>query len=540
LLGVAFSVLALFVPNSASAATPTSYSVVLADPSANLAAANTYSLAFSNPSATVARCINVRFGGPDGTAPAPNKDGWQYQGGSETDGSTVTLTTALQKFSGTIAAFRASMPSEGFHVTFDGYMGGGGGADGMTFSLLNADAYGGFAGSSGGGLGYSGLSGIAVTMDTYQNPLDPSANFMGIATSGIASDITYAATNTSVPSLRTTHAYDIAYTGGHLIVKVDSVQVFDQVITVPTKIIPAFTSGTGAVPDIHRVSNIAMTWKGAGVAGTSTTMPVGMNVSTSSLSGSTAVTSGNWGNAVQNADTLSWTYAAGQSLGGGTLVINGITHNPTLADTYYARLTTYSDVGCNTVIDNASAAFVITKTLRISAEIEPALLFSVAGYNSGTCNGATVDVGASTALTVSLGNLTFSTKHVAGQTLSTSTNAKSGYTVYARYSGMLSDGFGHVIADWSGTNANPTAFPSAGTAAFAYTTDHALSASGAGTTRFQTDKWAAMTTTNAEVAYVATGYVSDSTHICYQAAASTTTPAGSYATTIIYTAVPSF
>jgi hypothetical protein len=526
--------------SNADAATLTAFSVTPADPSANSAVATTYSLAFSGTSGTAAKCIRLRFEGDDATLPAPSNSAWQFQGGSTTDGSAVTLTTASQSFTGSIGAYRVPLPSEGFHATFDGYIGGGGGADGMTFTFLDGYAYGGYAGADGGGLGYSGLNGVAVTMDTWMNDADPSSNFMGIATSGTGSAITYAATNTSVPSLRTTHAYDIAYNAGQLVVKVDGVQYFNQTIALPAVIMPSFTAGTGGASDQHSVSNIVMTYEGGGVGGTSSTMPNGMVIGTSSLSGSTAITPGNWGNATQTLDTLKWTYNTGESLSAGTLVINGITHNPVLAGTYYAQLSTFSDNTCTTEIDNAVAAFAFTNNVQVQVQVDPLLVFSVAGYNAGTCNGATIDVAASTATAVSLGHVTASTSHIAGQTLSLTTNAPSGYTVYARYAGAMNDGAGHTIADWTGTNANPTSFPSPGTAAFAYTTDHALSSAGAGTTRFQANKWAAMTTSNAEIAYVATGYISDTTHVCYQATASTSTKAGAYTTTVIYIAVPTF
>jgi hypothetical protein len=472
--------------------------------------------------------------------PAPGQAGWQFQGGAVTDGSTITLTQPAQTFVGSIAAYRSSMPSEGFHVTFDGYMGGGGGADGMTFALLDADAYGGFAGSSGGGLGYSGLSGIAVTMDTFANGSDPSSNFMGIATSGSGSDITYVATDTSVPGLRANRSYEIEYTGGHLIVHIDGVQVFDQVIAVPSKMIPAFTAGTGGSADEHSVSNIVMTYEGGGAAGTSPVMPAGMSVSTSSLASSTAITPGNWGNAAQNQDALSWTYATGETVSAGTLVVNGISHNPTLAGTYYAQLITYSDVGCTTSVDSASAAFVITNEVEVEVDISPALLFSVAGYNAGTCNGATIDATSSTPTAVPFGDVTSAVNRVAAQTLSVSTNAVNGYTVYARTSGVMTSAGGDTVADWTGTNANPTTFPNAGTEAFGYSTDDTLSAAGAGTTRFQSDKWAGFTGTNFEVSYASSGYVSDTTHVCYQIGVSTATAAGAYSTKVIFTAVPSY
>lgn len=532
------SFLALGCPE-ATAAALTSVSLTPGDPTANSSSGTSYTLSLSGASATTARCIAVRFEGNDGTVPAPSSPVWQFQGGSTTDGTKITLNQAGQNFIGSIATYRAGIPAEGFHATFDGYMAGGG-ADGMTFSFLDPDAYGGFAGGNGGGLGYVGLTGIAVAMDTFQNTYDPSSNFIGIANGGTGSDVNYVATNTSVPSLRTTHTYDITYNSGVLVVKIDNVQYLSQAIAVPARFIPAFTAGTGGSSDEHSVTNVVMTYKGGGASGTSPAMPGGMIVNSASatLTGSTAVTAGNWGTPSQNQDRLAWTYGAGQSISAGTLVINGIGHNPALAGTYYAQLSTYSDTLCSTPIDSATVAFAITSAVTVTVDVDPVLNFAVAGYNAGTCNGATIDVGSSAATSVSLGHITDVTTHVAGQTLSTTTNAPGGFTVNVRATGALTDSLGNTISNWTGTNANPTAFPGAGTSAFAYTTDHALSSAGAGATRFQTNKWAALSPTNAEIAYVAAGYVSDTTHVCYQVAASTSTKAGTYSTTVIYTAVP--
>ena len=68
-------------------------------------------------------------------------------------------------------------------VEFDASIGGGTGADGMTFAIQNAAATGASAsklGRRGGGLGFSGISGLAVALDEYKNSANPSNNFAGI------------------------------------------------------------------------------------------------------------------------------------------------------------------------------------------------------------------------------------------------------------------------------------------------------------------------------------------------------------------------
>lgn len=60
-----------------------------------------------------------------------------------------------------------------------------GGADGLTLTLANpaAGATPNAVGGVGGRLGFGGIPGVAVALDTYKSGADPSRNFVGIARS---------------------------------------------------------------------------------------------------------------------------------------------------------------------------------------------------------------------------------------------------------------------------------------------------------------------------------------------------------------------
>jgi DNA-binding beta-propeller fold protein YncE len=179
--------------------------------------------------------------------------------------------------------------------------------------------------------------------------------------------------------------------------------------------------------------------------------------------------------------------------------------------------------------------FAATNTTTVQIEVLPSLTFVVAGYNSGTCNGATITDTLSTPTAVNLhpapgGNA------IAGQTLTVSSNSNNGYSLYTRYTGVLT-GNSKTIVDISSDNATPAAFPASGTAGFGYTTDHTLSGT---STRFQSNKWAKFTTANDQIAYATGPPSSDVTHLCVQVGTSTSTAAGTYQTTLIHTVVPSF
>ena len=75
------------------------------------------------------------------------------------------------------------VPGAGITAAFDEFIGPGAGADGMTFTLADASVTAPTAlGANGGGEGFSGITGVAVSLDTWQNGADPSSNFVGIAT----------------------------------------------------------------------------------------------------------------------------------------------------------------------------------------------------------------------------------------------------------------------------------------------------------------------------------------------------------------------
>ncbi len=277
----------------------------------------------------------------------------------------------------------------------------------------------------------------------------------------------------------------------------------------------------------------------ASSGGASAGFPSGMTVSGSDLTGSTAITPANWSAGTVSANKITYTFLTGENVVAGKLTITGITHNPTAAGTYFGFVDTYSDTTCATAIDSATAAYAITDNVGVSGTVAPNLSFAVAGLNSGTCNGATITATSSTATAMPLGSLSTASNSIAGQTLTVSTNAAGGYTVYLRGTSQMRNANNDTLAVTSGTNTAPAAFSAAGTEAFGYTTDHALSGTA---TRFQPNLWAALnTTTNEEVAFASAGPVSsDATKLCVQAGISASTKAGVYTTQLIYSVVPTF
>ena len=234
------------------------------------------------------------------------------------------------------------------------------------------------------------------------------------------------------------------------------------------------------------------------------------------------------------------------TLTGATFVMAGIT-NSSLADTgYFLKVSTFNNTDCvSSPVDAATVTFINTAGSTLSLSIDQTLSFTVNGVNNGQSCGGGTTAQTSTATTIPFGSVSSAANSIVCQDLTASTNATNGYTIFARYTGSPSDGLGHSIADVSpGTNSSPNSFSAAGTAAYGYTTnDQTLSTCGGSCSanRFYngtTYNWAAMTTSNAEVAYEAAGVSSTTYRIGHQVGISITTPAGSYSTSIIYTCTP--
>ncbi len=202
--------------------------------------------------------------GGGGTIPAPTAGGWQLNGSAVLSGADLQLTAATADQRGS-AFWPTAVSSAGLSISFDAVIAGGDGADGMTLTLANPTAGPTALGATGGGLGYAGIPGIAVTMDTWQNwgSNDPSSNFAGLVTgyaTGNTDSLTYAATSTAVPSWRTaTRRVVITTTTNRIKVTVDGVTAIDTALTLPPNVLVGFTAGTGGSTDRHAVRNVTIT-----------------------------------------------------------------------------------------------------------------------------------------------------------------------------------------------------------------------------------------------------------------------------------------
>ena len=154
-------------------------------------------------------------------------------------------------------------------ASFDLSMGGGSGADGMSFSLANASSPGrGSYTCCGADLGFGGGTGLGVDFDTYQNTScdDPSSNYVGVAE--YSSTNTYGCTHIAVAnplpvSLRQYPGSVLAQVlvswvpSPSVTVWLNGTEVLNSSVpSLPSSVLVGFGGGTGGLDDYHQVSNI--------------------------------------------------------------------------------------------------------------------------------------------------------------------------------------------------------------------------------------------------------------------------------------------
>ena len=186
--------------------------------------------------------------------------GWTLRGNAATSGTGVSLTTASPTFQSGSAQSPIATQTQNLSIAFDAQIGGGTGANGMTFTFASPTSPT-FLGQAGGSLGYSGMSGVAVGLANFKQGAEPSANFVGIADGGPVNGIPkWVATNTTIPTLQgvTTHVL-ITTVGSQITVSLNGTQVLQQqVADLPPTAFLMVTAATGGLTDAYDLQNMVI------------------------------------------------------------------------------------------------------------------------------------------------------------------------------------------------------------------------------------------------------------------------------------------
>lgn len=205
-----------------------------------------------------------------GTVPLPSPTTWHLNGSTAVSGSDLVLTPAAANKAGD-AIYPTAVPTNGLHVHFTAQLSGGTGGDGLTFTLLDPTKNTATSlGQSGDALGYGGMNGVTIALDTHKNGADPSGNFAGIgdgsADAPAVDAIKWANYQVLGGSLRTgTHSVDITVTGQLVAVSIDGGTVFKATMGhIGSTALLAFTAGTGTGTDTQLVRNVTITTPSTG------------------------------------------------------------------------------------------------------------------------------------------------------------------------------------------------------------------------------------------------------------------------------------
>jgi hypothetical protein len=225
------------------------------------------------------------------------------------------------------------------------------------------------------------------------------------------------------------------------------------------------------------------------------------------------------------------------------------------AGSYFVQIQTFGNTDCATSpIDNGTTMLTYTTNTQVSVTVDPTFTFTVAGLASTTgCNSltstglsttsiaGTYSAGVGTDSThVAFGHLAAGARAFASQQLTVVSNAGGGYAVYIRSAAtstnVLKGSGSHAIADSGAAGA----VPAATNEFFGYTTD----STGSGLAASQI---ASVPYTNAGVASSlakvgsGTGPTSSANNcVGFAVGASANTPADTYTSNIVYTAIPTF
>ncbi len=204
-----------------------------------------------------------RSGNPEVSIPGPATGDWILNGSAAHDGANTVLTDAGADQAGN-AVYRNAINPVGVHARFTAELGGGSGADGLAFALLDAAATTPASlGNTGGALGFAGLTGVAVALDTYRNGADPSANFVGIGTAGgdrRARQLDYVATiAATAPLTPGAHSVDVRVTATGIRAVVDDAITVTATVPIPATAYLAFSAGTGRLTDVHTIREVTIT-----------------------------------------------------------------------------------------------------------------------------------------------------------------------------------------------------------------------------------------------------------------------------------------
>jgi len=194
--------------------------------------------------------------------PSPDKAGWRLSGRAKlTDGGLqLTATTSV---SAGAAFWSKPIPADGMRASFTAEMSGGSGGDGLTLALVDASTVPTRPGRTGARLGFAGLRGLAVALQSFPGLESPGDSSVGVVTSELgAKGLVWRKIVNMGSSLRNVRVkVTVFVSGGVLNVAVDGFTVLTMRVTLQQQVYVGFTAATGSHTDRHLVSGVQIAYQ---------------------------------------------------------------------------------------------------------------------------------------------------------------------------------------------------------------------------------------------------------------------------------------
>ena len=210
--------------------------------------------------------VQVNFCQDEGyTADSLDLATWYFAGNANYDSANgwVELTKPLTSQSGT--AFQTASTASGDNVViqFSFFASGGSGADGLSLTALDSSRMSGYVGELGGGLGYKGLPGWSVEIDTYYNSEYADPTPMDHVSFHLDGDVYKPLLWATLPEMEDGkwHEMSVSVSGTTVVVDVDGVNYINGTVSGITAF-PAyvgFSASTGALTNSHLIDALEVT-----------------------------------------------------------------------------------------------------------------------------------------------------------------------------------------------------------------------------------------------------------------------------------------
>jgi len=251
----------------------------------------------------------------------------------------------------------------------------------------------------------------------------------------------------------------------------------------------------------------------------------------------TGITGANWALTNTTNGTLTYKTATPDTPSSAVTIATSTITNTSLT-TFYAQISTFTTNSCATPVDTSNVIALATLSgVTAQVTVSPTLSFSVADYGSPVNSSGDSNPKTTTNASIPFGTVAAGATSWGSQTLTVSTNAAHGYTLYIRDTQALTEPGNNTIRDLSGTPTSGVVFDaSTSQSAFGYTTDAGSPYNFGGTA----NRWAGVTQTNVAINAKSGAISADPTHIELKVGVSNVQPPGAYSTVIAYTATPSY